>query len=80
MVLRGKPVGEQGAADRWTALAPLRGRVEGGARAPPFFLHPPPSAGGRGGDIVMRWHSGGLELSKPLFSYAYDVTPYLRAC
>ena len=35
MVLRGKPVGEQGAADRWTALAFLS--REGGGLRPPFF-------------------------------------------
>ena len=44
MVLRGQPVGEQGAADRWTALDPhLAGSGAGGAAgipsaAPPFFL------------------------------------------
>ena len=43
MVLRGKPVGEQGAADRWTALDPFsraraRGRRGGiPPAAPPFF-------------------------------------------
>ena len=46
MVLRGQPVGEQGAADRWTALDPYQaGSGAGGAagdplRRPPFlFLH-----------------------------------------
>ena len=40
MVLRGKPVGEQGAADRWTALALLKqARWGGGASAPPPFSH-----------------------------------------
>ena len=56
MVLRGKPVGEQGAADRWTAFATrTRGGERGGKRRtpPPFFswesipktnpTHPPPS-------------------------------------
>ena len=44
MVLRGQPVGEQGAADRWTALDPhLAGSGAGAPRgipsaAPPFFL------------------------------------------
>lgn len=43
MVLRGQPVGEQGAADRWTALDPFRagrGGAAGGPppAAPPFFL------------------------------------------
>ena len=43
MVLRGQPVGEQGAADRWTALDPhLAGSGAGAPRgdppaAPPFF-------------------------------------------
>ena len=41
MVLRGQPVGEQGAADRWTALDPhLAGPGAGAPRgcpaAPPF--------------------------------------------
>ena len=35
MVLRGQPVGEQGAADRWTALDPY---VAGSGAAPPFFF------------------------------------------
>ena len=47
MVLRGQPVGEQGAADRWTALDPyLAGSGAGAPRggdplrgAPFFFLH-----------------------------------------
>ena len=46
MVLRGKPVGEQGAADRWTALRARRGghgvpwppRALSGARGPPFLF------------------------------------------
>ena len=46
MVLRGKPVGEQGAADRWTALRARRGglgvpwppRALSGARGPPFHV------------------------------------------
>ena len=44
MVLRGKPVGEQGAADRWTALDPFsraraRGRRGGGSpRGAPFLI------------------------------------------
>ena len=41
MVLRGKPVGEQGAADRWTALALFRqARWGGGAASSPslFFV------------------------------------------
>ena len=46
MVLRGQPVGEQGAADRWTALDPhpagsgAGGGGGGGGRPPP----PPPRA------------------------------------
>lgn len=40
MVLRGQPVGEQGAADRWTALDPhLAGSGAGDPRGAPFFLH-----------------------------------------
>ena len=44
MVLRGQPVGEQGAADRWTALDPFRAGRGGAAgdslrRPPLFFLH-----------------------------------------
>ena len=45
MVLRGQPVGEQGAADRWTALDPyVAGSGAGAPRgipcgAPLFFLH-----------------------------------------
>ena len=51
MVLRGQPVGEQGAADRWTALDPHpagSGAGGGGGGAPP---PPPPARGGppRGG-------------------------------
>ena len=44
MVLRGQPVGEQGAADRWTALDPhLAGSGAGAPRgtppaAPPFSI------------------------------------------
>lgn len=41
MVLRGQPVGEQGAADRWTALDPyVAGSGAGGipSRGAPFFL------------------------------------------
>ena len=43
MVLRGQPVGEQGAADRWTALDPYQAGSGAGAPrghprgAPPFF-------------------------------------------
>ena len=42
MVLRGQPVGEQGAADRWTALDPYiagsgAGAPRGTPAAPPFF-------------------------------------------
>ena len=41
MVLRGQPVGEQGAADRWTALDPFRAGRGGAAgdhlRGAPFF-------------------------------------------
>lgn len=50
MVLRGQPVGEQGAADRWTALDPyIAGSGAGAPRgipsaAPPFFLSPYRSA------------------------------------
>ncbi len=36
MVLRGQPVGEQGAADRWTALDPyIAGSGAGGAAGDP---------------------------------------------
>ena len=48
MVLRGQPVGEQGAADRWTALDSY---VAGSGAAPPsffLFLFPYASAGPRG--------------------------------
>ena len=42
MVLRGQPVGEQGAADRWTALDPFRAGRGGAAgdslRRPPSFF------------------------------------------
>ena len=53
MVLRGQPVGEQGAADRWTALDPhLAGSGAGAPRgiprgAPFLFLFPYASAGPR---------------------------------
>ena len=46
MVLRGQPVGEQGAADRWTALDPHQAGSGAGAprgislRGAPFFLSP----------------------------------------
>ena len=51
MVLRGQPVGEQGAADRWTALDPFRagrGGAAGGPppAAPPFPFSPYRSAEG----------------------------------
>ena len=45
MVLRGQPVGEQGAADRWTALDPYIAGSGAGAprgdppRRPLLFLH-----------------------------------------
>ena len=54
MVLRGQPVGEQGAADRWTALDPYIAGSGAGAprghppRGAPFFLFPYASAGPRG--------------------------------
>ena len=39
MVLRGQPVGEQGAADRWTAFAPSRrGSARGSPRGPSFAM------------------------------------------
>ena len=45
MVLRGQPVGEQGAADRWTALDPFRAGRGGAAGASPprrpLSLSPP---------------------------------------
>ena len=46
MVLRGQPVGEQGAADRWTALDPHPAGSGAGAprghppAAPPFSFSP----------------------------------------
>ena len=54
MVLRGQPVGEQGAADRWTALDPYPAGSGAGAprghplRGAPFFLPIPFSRGPRG--------------------------------
>lgn len=45
MVLRGQPVGEQGAADRWTALDPHL--------APPFSFSPYRSAEGPAGPFFM---------------------------
>ena len=50
MVLRGQPVGEQGAADRWTALDPHLA----GSGAPFLFLHMRPQgpAGFRSGRLV----------------------------
>ena len=63
MVLRGQPVGEQGAADRWTALDPYPGGVgRGGAAgdppaAPPFFrlgALPGPFSMGRFRSIFLR--------------------------
>ena len=62
MVLRGRPVGEQGAADRWTALDPYiagsgAGAPRGGSpsAAPPFFLSLSPyrSAEGPAGPFSM---------------------------
>lgn len=44
MVLRGQPVGEQGAADRWTALDPFRagrGGAAGDSLRRPLSLSPP---------------------------------------
>ena len=50
MVLRGQPVGEQGAADRWTALDPFRAGRGGAAgdhlRGAPFPFSPYRSAEG----------------------------------
>ena len=63
MVLRGQPVGEQGAADRWTALDPHPGGVgRGGAagdplRGAPFLIPegpPGPFSMGRGSAIKDR--------------------------
>ena len=57
MVLRGQPVGEQGAADRWTALDPhLAGSGAGAPRgipsaAPPFLF--PYELEGPGGPFFM---------------------------
>ena len=39
MVLRGKPVGEQGAADRWTALRRRGGPRGMFPRGPPLFMY-----------------------------------------
>lgn len=39
MVLRGKPVGEQGAADRWTALSRRCGAGPSGPRSFSLFRH-----------------------------------------
>ena len=38
MVLRGQPVGEQGAADRWTAFALSRREAQGGPLGGPLLL------------------------------------------
>ena len=60
MVLRGQPVGEQGAADRWTALDPYPAGSGAGAprghplRGAPFFLPIPFSRGPRGALFFMR--------------------------
>ena len=63
MVLRGQPVGEQGAADRWTALDPyIAGSGAGAPRgdppaAPPSFIlegPPGPFSMGRGSAIKDR--------------------------
>ena len=62
MVLRGQPVGEQGAADRWTALDPLfagsgAGAPRGRPVAPPFLrlgVLPPSFPMGRGPAIEDR--------------------------
>ena len=62
MVLRGQPVGEQGAADRWTALDPHLAGSGAGAprgdppRGAPFFLHPYRSAEGPAGPF---FHAAG---------------------
>ena len=54
MVLRGQPVGEQGAADRWTALDPhpagsgAGGAAGGSSAAPPFSFPISFSRGPRG--------------------------------
>ena len=62
MVLRGQPVGEQGAADRWTALDPyIAGSGAGAPRgipsaAPPFSFSPYRSAEGPAGPF---FHAAG---------------------
>ena len=63
MVLRGRPVGEQGAADRWTALDPHpagsgAGAPRGGSpsAAPPFSFSPYRSAEGPAGPF---FHAAG---------------------
>ena len=57
MVLRGQPVGEQGAADRWTALDPFRAGRGGAAgdhlRGAPFPFSPYRSAEGPPGPFSM---------------------------
>ena len=62
MVLRGRPVGEQGAADRWTALDPHPAGSGAGAprgippAAPPFSFSPYRSAEGPAGPF---FHAAG---------------------
>ena len=59
MVLRGQPVGEQGAADRWTALDPYAAGSGAGAprghplRGAPFLFSPYRSAEGPPGPFSM---------------------------
>ena len=66
MVLRGQPVGEQGAADRWTALDPYqRGRARGRAGDPPRrspFHIPLRPRGPSGALFSCRGHPGFLVL------------------
>ena len=61
MVLRGQPVGEQGAADRWTALDPFRAGRGGAAgdhlRGAPFPFSPYRSAEGPVGPF---FHAAGV--------------------
>ena len=69
MVLRGKPVGEQGAADRWTALRRRGGPRGMFPRGPPLFCVPRCRGGRR---IASRFQSVSVRRVRTSFLFQAD--------
>ena len=83
MVLRGQPVGEQGAADRWTALDPFRAGRGGAAgdhlRGAPFPFSPYRSAEGPSGALFSCRGSAGPSAASPGRPFAGRAGPSMSA-